>query len=152
MPTRIMVEKIALDAPIVEMGWRPKEQWGGQVVSEWDVPEHEAAWHRNSGRPGEGSNVVISGHNNSMGGRVFASLEELTLGDQVTLWNDQGTSFIYQVREKQLIRTLGASQEARERLQMVIEPTPNEQLILITCWPSWTNTHRLIIIADPHQG
>jgi sortase A len=151
VPTRIVAQAINLDAPVAEMGWQTKEQWG-QVVSEWDVPDNEAAWHRNSAVPGEGSNVVISGHNNSLGGRVFASLEELTVGDQITLWNGNGVSFVYQVREKKLIRALGASKEAQELLQLVVEPTSDEQLTLITCWPNWTNTHRLIVIADPHRG
>jgi sortase A len=151
MPTRIIAQSIDLDAPVVEMGWQTTERWG-RVVSKWDVPDNDAAWHRNSASPGEGSNVVISGHNNSMGGRVFASLEELSVGDQITLWNDKGVSFTYQVREKKLIRALGASKEAQELLQLVVEPTSNEQLTLITCWPNWTNTHRLIVIADPLQG
>jgi sortase A len=150
IPARIVAQSINLDAPVVEMGWQTKERWG-QVISEWDVPEDEAAWHRNSAVPGEGGNVVISGHNNSLGGRVFANLEELTVGDQITLWNDEDASFLYQVREKKLVRVLGASQESQEVLQMVIEPTSDEQLTLITCWPNWTNTHRLIIIAAP-QG
>ncbi len=116
------------------------------------MPDNEAAWHRNSAVPGGGSNVVISGHNNSLGGRVFAGLEELTVGDQVTLWNGDGGSFVYQVREKKMVRALGASAETLAFLESVIEPTSHEQLTLITCWPNWTNTHRLIIIADPHQG
>ncbi|MBN1218546.1 MAG: sortase [Anaerolineae bacterium] len=150
-PARIIAETINLDAPVVSMGWHVEEKWG-QVVAEWDVPDSEAAWHANSARPGEGSNVVISGHNNSLGGRVFANLEELTVGDQVTLWNDRGNPFVYQVRERKLIRALGASPDTQELLQMAIEPTANERLTLITCWPSWSNTHRLIIIADPRQG
>ncbi|MBN1994125.1 MAG: sortase [Anaerolineae bacterium] len=151
VPARIVVEKIDLDAPVVEMGWRLQERWG-KLISEWDVPDQEAAWHRNSALPGEGGNVVISGHNNSMGGRVFADLEKLEPGDEIILWTSQGDSFVYQVDEKRLVRALGASQEAQEFLQAVMEPTSYEQLTLITCWPNWTNTHRLIIIANPSQG
>lgn len=147
-PSRIMAEAIGLDAPVVEMGWR-SEQKGGQIVSVWEVPYDEAGWHRNSAQPGQTSNVVISGHNKSLGGHVFGHLEEIEVGDRVTLWTDEGTSYVYQVSEKQIVRAFGASPEALDYLRTVIQPTTREQLTLITCWPSWTNTHRLIVIAHP---
>jgi sortase A len=148
VPSRIVAEAIALDAPVVEMGWQLAER-GEQTVNVWAVPENEAGWHRNSARPGQGSNVVISGHNNSTGGHVFGNIEELALGDQVTLWDDEGTAYMYQVTDRQIVQAFAASQEALDYLQAVVRPTPNEQLTLITCWPNWTNTHRLIVIARP---
>ena len=147
-PSRIVAEAIDLDVPIVEMGWRSEKQ-GEQVVSEWIIPDNEAGWHRNSARPGEGSNIVISGHNNSTGGHVFGQIEKLEVGDQVTLWDDQGVPYVYQVSETQIVQAFGASPESLNYLQAIIRPTPREQLTLITCWPSWTNTHRLIVIAQP---
>lgn len=147
-PTRIQAPIISLDAPVVEMGWHVVEE-AGQEVSEWEMPENEAGWHRNTARPGEGSNVVISGHNASTGGQVFAELDELQVGDEITLWNDSNESFVYQVTEKTIVRTFAISDEADEYLRIVTEPTPQEQLTLISCWPSWTNTHRLIVIAQP---
>jgi sortase A len=150
-PTRLVAKTIDLDAPVVEMDWLPQDE-GGQVVSAWNVPDSEAAWHRNSAAPGEGGNVVISGHNNSMGGRIFARLEELSPGDQITLWNNRGQTFVYEVRDKQYIRALLASAEAQKQLESVLTPTPTEQLTLITCWPNWTNTHRLIVMAAPKRA
>jgi len=130
------------------MGWRVVEQWG-QPVSQWEMPEEAAGWHRNSARPGEGSNVVISGHNASTGGQVFADLEELQVGDKITLWTDNQHNFDYQVVEKNIIRTFAISDEADQYLKNVANPTNQEQLTLITCWPRWSNTHRLIVIAQP---
>lgn len=150
-PSRIMAEAIDLDAPIVEMGWRAIRQ-GEQLTSEWEMPDNEAAWHRNSARPGEGSNVVISGHNASTGGQVFADLDELQVGDEITIWNDQDKRLIYQVTEKNIVRTFAASEEAQSYLLTATSPTNQEQLTLITCWPRWTNTHRLIVVAKPKQG
>lgn len=147
-PNRIVVDAINLDARVVEMGWRVVEQWG-QPVSQWEMPEEEAGWHRNSARPGEGSNVVISGHNASTGGQVFANLEELQVGDKITLWTDNQHNFDYQVVEKNIIRTFAISDEADQYLKNVTNPTNQEQLTLITCWPRWSNTHRLIVIAQP---
>jgi len=151
IPTQIMAESIELDAAVVAMGWEVKEQ-RGKIITEWQVPEEKAAWHRNSGAPGGGSNIVISGHNNSAGGRIFANLEELNIGDQITVRNMQGDTFYYEVKDKKLVRTLGASQQTLDFLEASIKPTPSEQLTLITCWPSWSNTHRVIVTAVPSQS
>lgn len=147
-PARIEAPIIGLDAPIVEMGWHVVDQ-GGQQVSEWEMPDNEAGWHQNTARPGEGSNIVISGHNASTGGQVFADLEELQVGDEITLLSNSDQSFAYQVTEKTIVRTFAISDEADQYLRTVMEPTPHEQLTLISCWPRWTNTHRLIVIAEP---
>ena len=151
IPTRITAESIELDAVVVAMGWELKEQ-RGRIVAEWQMPEEDAAWHQNSGAPGGGSNIVISGHNNSAGGRVFANIEDLNIGDQITVRNMQGNTFHYEVKDKKLVRTLGASQQTLDFLEAVIKPTPTEQLTLITCWPSWSNTHRVIVTAIPSQS
>ena len=147
-PTHITAEVIGLDAPVVEMGWQVVEH-NGELISEWQMPDNEAAWHGNSARPGEGSNIVISGHNESAGGQVFADIEELQVGDEITLRNDNEETFVYQVIEKNIIRTFAGSAEAQNYLRAVVEPTDSEQLTLITCWPRWTNTHRLVVIAEP---
>ena len=148
VPARLVIDAVKLDAPVVEMGWETVEG-NGQPVSVWDVPADEAGWHLNSARPGQSSNVVISGHNNSTGGHVFGDLAEVEVGDQITLWTDQETPFQYRVSETQIVRAFYASEENLNYLQTVMQPTTEEQLTLITCWPSWTNTHRLIVIAHP---
>lgn len=148
VPVRIVAEAINLDGPVVEMGW-DAEQRGEQRFSVWHVPDTEAGWHSNSAHPGTESNVVISGHNNSLGGRIFADLENLQPGDTVTLWTDRDESFTYQIAETRLVRALLPSEETMAYLYEVMQPTPHEQLTLITCWPSWSNTHRLVLIATP---
>ena len=148
IPTRIFAETIALDATVVEMGWRLETQ-RGQAVSVWDIPENEAAWHHDSAWPGQGSNVVISGHNASLGGQIFSEVEELEVGDQVVVWNGRDEAFAYQVQERTIVRTFAASSETQTFLETAMGPTPEERLTLITCWPRWTNTHRLVVVAEP---
>lgn len=147
-PTRLVIDTINLDAPVIEMGWEVVEN-NGQLISVWNVPVDEAGWHLNSARPGQGSNVVISGHNNSTGGHIFGLLEEAEVGDRVTIWINEEKSFEYQISETQIVRAFNASEEGLAYLRGVMESTDTEQLTLITCWPSWTNTHRLIVIARP---
>lgn len=148
-PTRLQIEVIDLDAPVVEMGWRAAESEGGEAFSVWEIPVNEAGWHLNSARPGEGSNIVISGHNDSTGGHVFGDLDNVEEGDEISVWIDDDTIFAYQIADTQIVRAFNASQDELEYLAAVIRPTDREQLTLITCWPSWTNTHRLIVIAHP---
>ena len=92
--------------------------------------------------------MVISGHNNSMGSHVFGRLDELAEGDTVTLWVDD-TAHTYYISRRETVRTIAAAPEMLTRLQQLAGPAHTEQLTLITCWPNWTNTHRLIFIAEP---
>jgi sortase A len=130
------------------MGWRVAESWGN-ISSEWETPEHEAGWHRNSARPGEGGNIVISGHNNSIGVGVFGALEQLAAGDPIILHAGADAVYLYRVKETHIVRAFAPTQETVDFLTAAIAPTPHEQLTLITCWPSWSNTHRLVVIAEP---
>lgn len=148
MPHRILSPDIDLDAKIVEMGWTTSQQWG-QTVSEWNVPFSEAGWHKNSAGLGEGTNIVISGHNNSMGGRIFANVENLEIGQRLTLWNSRNEPFNYKITDRTIVRAIFASTETEAYLTQVMQRTDREQLTLITCWPSWSNTHRLVVIAEP---
>ncbi|PKO21803.1 MAG: hypothetical protein CVU38_12900, partial [Chloroflexi bacterium HGW-Chloroflexi-1] len=54
-------------------------------VSEWDVASYAAGWHKNSARPGEIGNVVLSGHHN-IEGEVFRYVVDLEPGDKITLY------------------------------------------------------------------
>lgn len=148
VPERIWAGTITLDAPIVPMGWSTQISWG-EAVTEWDIPNNEAGWHINTLGPGDGGNIVISGHNNSMGGRVFAQVESLSIGDNVTLQDYQGRVYTYKVTERNIVSALFATSADEAYLQQVMQPTTSEQLTLITCWPSWSNTHRLVVIAKP---
>ena len=87
LPDRLIIPAIELDTPVVELGWSASESPGGRVFSQWDVAEYAAGWHLNSARLGEGGNVVMSGHNNSLGS-VFRELDQLKQGDIATIWSD----------------------------------------------------------------
>lgn len=116
--------------------------------SAWEVADYAAGHQFNSANPGDGGNIVISGHNN-WHGEVFRYLENLTVGDDIHLFTQAGKEYVYTVRLTEKLKEAGASYQQRLQNGKVMEPTPQEQLTLITCWPYTTFTHRLIIIADP---
>jgi len=147
-PTRIVAPSIGLDVKIVPMGWSLVDH-NGILVSEWVIPKNAAGWHMNSGLPGHGENVVISGHHN-IEGKVFRYLVDLHLGDQVILYvND--TPYYYKVTDKYILKEAGMPLRVRRKNAQWIMPSGDERLTLVTCWPyQWPgNSHRVIVVARP---
>lgn len=145
-PDRIVASAIGLDAPVIEIGWHLVER-DGQMVSEWDVADHAAGFHRGSAYPGHVGNTVLSGHHN-IRGEVFRNLVELQSGDMISLYVDR-QEYPYVVRQVLIIPEKYASPEQKQENVQWIGHFPEERLTLVTCWPYTSNTHRVIVVADP---
>jgi len=146
-PQRIVIPAINLDAPIETVGWHVING-----ASQWDVPDHFAAgWLKTSARVGEVGNTVLDGHHN-IGGEVFRYLVDLKIGDEIEIQSN-GQMFVYKVTTRKILADRDQPYEVRLKNAQWIQPTNDERLTLVTCWPYWTNTHRLIIVAKPtHAG
>ena len=131
------------------MGWALKEDAQGHPFSDWIVPEFAAGWHINSTLPGHGSNTVLSAHHN-MGGEVFRDLIELEAGDRVAI-EAGNIRYDYTVEEKYIVKEEGVPEEIRKANHRYIEPTTDERLTLVSCWPYESNSHRIIVIARPAE-
>ena len=141
-PTRLVIPSIDLDAAITPAGWISSGK-----NSYWEVPHNAVGWHDDSAIPGYQGNVVLSGHQN-IDGKVFRNLKDVSVGDSLTVYaGDQ--AFEYQVTQRLIL--LEAFQPLETRLSNArwIGPFPDKRVTLVTCHPSWTNTHRLIVIAKP---
>jgi sortase A len=147
-PTRIVAPAIKLDARIVPMGWEMVDH-NGTMVSEWNVPKNAAGWHINSALPGQGGNIVVSGHHN-IEGKVFRYVVDLQPGDEIALYVGD-TPYYYTVTEKYILKEAGMPLKVRQKNAQWIMPTEDERLTLVTCWPyEWPgNTHRVIVVARP---
>lgn len=145
-PTRIQAPSIALDAPVVEVGWRIRFL-GDEETLEWEVPDDAAGYHKGSAYPGQVGNTVISGHNN-MGSEVFRYLADLNIGDELILWVG-AQEFHYRIAHKEILLEDGVSDEQRRENARWIAPTDDERVTLVTCWPYTGNSHRLIVVARP---
>lgn len=144
-PPRIVIPKLGLAAGIVSVTWRAVETSEG-ILALWETaPAHLVGWHRDSVRAGERGNMVLSGH--SGGNGVFARLEELEPGDEVLIYESEGVFYRYVVMGSALVPEMGASLAERLESARYLGPGDEARLTLITCWPSWAYTHRLIIIA-----
>lgn len=145
-PTWIEAPSIHLSAPVVETGWKVSSS-GGPDITEWEVPDGAAGFHKGTALPGHAGNTVISGHHN-IGGEVFRDLIDLKVGDEVILYVDK-TPYRYVVAQKELVHEQGESDEVRRQNARWIAATDDERLTLVTCWPYTGNSHRLIIVARP---
>jgi sortase A len=145
-PDRLVIPSIDLDSPIVPIGWHTVEV-EGMRTRVWEVADYTVGWHQTSSYPGRGGNIVLNGHHN-IKGQVFRYLVELEPGDQIYLYAQEKV-YTFAVTEKHILKEKGESLEVRRENARWIEPTDDERLTMITCWPYTNNTHRLVIVARP---
>jgi LPXTG-site transpeptidase (sortase) family protein len=147
VPDRILINAIGLDAPVIPVGQHALTL-GGQVYSQWDVPNERAAgWQQSSAPLGQVGNTVLDGHHNVYG-EVFHHLVLLKPGDIVTL-ESHGQPYYYIVAQTMTLAEAGQPVDVRLANARWILPTDDERVTLITCWPYNSNTHRLVVIALP---
>lgn len=146
-PTRLVIPAIGLDAPVQPVGVVAVTQ-GGQTTLQWQVPDgYVVGWHEDSAAPGRPGNTVLNGHHN-INGQVFRDLVKLRPGDAITVYvGDRG--YRYLVSERHILLEKGQPLAVRLKNAQWIQPTADERLTLVTCWPYTSNTHRLIVVARP---
>jgi LPXTG-site transpeptidase (sortase) family protein len=118
---------------------------------EWATSD--AGWHRfgpEQGRPGQGGNVVITGHSPASepdlwARSVFRQLAYLEPGDAIEL-QAGGAAYRYRVARAFAVPAEHASQPDAARW---IAPGGPERLTLVTCWPPHTAAYRIIVVALP---
>ena len=88
--------------------------------------------------PGEGRLVYIAGHRTTHGA-PFANLNELRRGDRVSIAMPYGT-FVYVVTGHRIVTADDVA---------VLRSHRYEQLILQTCHPRFSATHRYLVSAKP---
>ncbi|MCX6028448.1 MAG: sortase [Chloroflexi bacterium] len=166
-PVRLVIPDLKIDTRVVEMGWRVVDTSNGPQ-SEWDLDaiQNGVGHHLNSALLGESGNVVISGHNNIYGREFeaislawddtkrqrvddFTDRSDLLNGRTIQLYDAAGQRFDYTITEFYRLKDTGVSLEQRIANGRFMEPTDDARLTLVTCWPIWSNTHRLVVVAKP---
>lgn len=139
---------VRIASPNIKLDTSVYEVYINRARNEWEVADYAAGHSFNSANPGDGGNIVVSGHNNWKG-EVFRYLENLKQGDLIQVWTLAGKEYDYRVQVTEKLQEAGVSYAERLKHAAVMDPTAQEQLTLITCWPYTTFTHRLVIIATP---
>lgn len=148
--TRIVAPAIGLDKKVIEVGWTIQQQAEGQEVAVWDVDKYRVGHHQGTSNPGGGGNIVLAGHS---GGRAypFNDIFYLKPGDKIELYsNDQ--LYEYTVSDHILVDEVGQPLEKRLENARYIEPTDEELVTMVACWPlTGPNkfNQRIIIRARP---
>ena len=93
--------------------------------------------------------MVVNGHHN-IKGEVFRYLIDLEPGAHIELHAGDAV-YYYTVTQKEILKERGEPPEVRYQNAQWIAPTADDRLTLVTCWPYTSNTHRLIIVAQPYQ-
>ncbi len=147
-PTHLTIPAIKVNSDIVDVGVSPIDIDGQQAYI-WDVAPYAVGHHFSSANPGEGENVVLSGHDDWQG-EVFRNLYKLKKGDEITLQaGDRQVG--YHVDDILLLPEVGEPLDKRIANAAFIGTTGDERLTLVTCWPYAVDDHRLIIIARPDK-
>lgn len=146
-PERLVIPSIYLFTPIIPVDYKDIET-GGQVYHQWKVPaEFAAGWQDTSALLGVPGNMVLNGHHNAYG-MVFKDLVRLSEGDVIEIYSGDW-KFTYEVAAKLLLPERGQTLETRLENSLWIQPSDDERLTLVTCWPGDSNTHRVIVVALP---
>lgn len=142
-PERLVISALGVDAPLTAKGID-----GNGSMELPDGPE-DVAWYEFSGSPGEGGNVVLSGHLDyrGYGPAVFYGLRELDSGDIVELITEDGSVHRYAVSASVTYEAAGAP------VADIIGPTSRDMITLITCDGTFNGTslgysHRLVVRAE----
>jgi sortase A len=123
-PTRIVIPKIKVDAPIVDnITWEDLKKGVGHLPG--------------SAQPGERGNLYLAAHNDIFG-EIFRHLDKLEPGDEFFIYAGE-QKFRYVVKEKRIIEPTEVE---------VMGPTTEPVATLQTCYPYLVDTHRLIVIGE----
>ncbi len=145
---RIEIPALGVDRPIVPVSWRIKVI-DGQPVAMWDTVNGAVGYHRGSAPLGEPGNTVLTGHTRGDGMGEFQNLWDLQEGQEVRLYDAQGQEYLYFVESVMTLQEIGLTVEQRQENARYLQPTEDTRVTLITCWPEWVYTHRVIVIAKP---
>jgi LPXTG-site transpeptidase (sortase) family protein len=119
----------------------------GQAVAVWDIPDRAAGHHRGTAPLGGHGNSVISGHISGTDEGVFRGLSDVTPGMEVFATDMDGVEHRYVVEQAVKVLEVGATLEQRQANARYMAPTDDSRITLITCWPNWAYTHRIIVVA-----
>lgn len=143
-PSRVVIPVINIDALLVKVNL--SEDGALEAPQDWNV----GGWYSDSSKAGEKGNIVIDGHYDTNTGApaAFWSLKNVKTGDIVTLVDEMGRSFSYEVSEVFYIDI-----DDPNRLQIFDENSDLSHVTLITCGGVWLPGHftyskRLVVKAN----
>ncbi|HEU4324622.1 MAG TPA: class F sortase [Roseiflexaceae bacterium] len=146
-PARLVIEAINLNQRVVPAG---VDRSGAPIVL-----DHDIAWFNQSGRPGQGENIVFWGHVLRFRSAPnipapFANLKNLKVGARITLYDSDGTPFTYAVTRQVWVTP--------DKVEYIL-PKGREMITMVSCIGDQViaggevvdMSNRLITIAEPAE-
>lgn len=149
-PIRLTIASVGIDSKIVPINWAMIPSKNGGDKPEWQVADYAVGHHAGTANPGEIGNVVLSGHVDYKG-EVFKNLHNVQKGDEVVVYTQNG-QYAYVVTQLVLVQEDGVSDQQKELNARYMDPTPDQTLTMITCYPYGIDNYRFIAIAKPYQS
>jgi LPXTG-site transpeptidase (sortase) family protein len=155
---RLKIPRIKVERAVVEIGAHPEKGWDTDSLyatkNRPDLVGHLAG----SALPGEGSNIVLAGHNYDWGifqwNGVFYNLRRLKPGDKIFAFTQGGERHTYFVHKVKEIPFKNGNEEELFKHAKHLGPTETERLTLVTCSGAnllnWNK--RVYVIAFPDAG
>lgn len=134
-PAHIVIDKIAVDAPI---------RWDIAVEDTVDTLNRGIAHLKGSAGLGDIGNLFLTGHSSDYVWKknpyaaVFSLLPKLTPGDTLSI-RENGAEYVYRVTETKIVNP--------DQVE-VAAPTTNPIVTLMTCYPIGSTKQRFIVHAD----
>lgn len=140
VPAKLIISKIGVDARVLPMGLTTT----GNMES--PLTNSDTGWYRYGTRPGNDGSAVIDGHLGLSSEAVFGKLDQLGVGDIISVVDDQNTTISFRVRK---IEAYDRSSDATD----IFNSKSGAHLNLITCNGDWeakqaTYSKRLVIFSD----
>lgn len=148
-PVQLTLPALDLTLPVTPMGWTVVTTDAG-LTTEWEVPDASLGWHPNTPGAGAAGNMLVSGHQ-ALGDALLAplALGEIVDGQEILVEDADGRVFVYQISEITApIPLTGASEEEMAQIDALVASGPTAQLTVITGWPDFTTTHRVLAQAE----
>ena len=149
IPVNIQITNIGLNSIIIAAG-KTELIIDDVKYSSWAPPEYVVGWQNTSAQLGRVGNTVLIGHHNSFGS-VFKNLKDLEVGEVIMITSNNQI-FNYEVKEIMILLEKGQNLETRLENAKWLWPTTDERITLVTCWPKYDNSHRLVVVALPVDG
>lgn len=145
LPSKLIIPKIELETTIEPVSYKSVEL-DGKTYEQWFAPDSQTVgWHETSAQLGVQGNTILNGHHNIFG-EVFRDLSKLEVGDRIMIQSGERV-FEYIVGTKLIVPERYQTIETRLENARWIQPSNDERITLVTCWPYESNTHRVIVVA-----
>lgn len=130
--THLEIPKIGLSTDVVSVGLDSQNRM--------DVPDNfvQAGWYNLGYKPGEKGSVVLDGHHDDFNGNpaVFYYLDNLDVGDQITVTDQSGRQFTYLVSDKEIYPY------DQLPLEQIFNSSDKARLNMITCHGIWDSSRQ----------